>query len=155
MKPKLIELSCFFFTAFILVIILISFSGCASETAYQGYLTAHKSNADGYYLASGKPLLDMVLPSPDPQQPYHLIVNREVKPLVVQQIKDSEWIDPVKVLTVTAGLVAGKYVDYKEKKSDNEAAVDIVRSHDTATTSQVKDYVTGYKNDTYIETTNP
>lgn len=91
----------------LLVALPVLLAGCASQEAYQGYLDGHKANAAAYYEAAGKPLVDITLPSPDPANPYKIVVNREVKPLPTEQIKDSEWTGPVNGLVSAAGMVGG------------------------------------------------
>lgn len=81
--------------------------GCASQEAYQGYLMDQSRANDGYYRAAEKPLLSIKLPSPTEGQPYEIIVGREVKPIQVQQIKDSEWVNPIGKLIGVVGGVAG------------------------------------------------
>lgn len=93
---------------FILVALVI-LSGCASEQAYKEYSTSTTSIATAYYKAAERPLLDLKLPAPEGKE-YHLVVNREVKQVDIQQIKDSEWTGPVQSLISAAGLVGGAAV---------------------------------------------
>jgi len=87
--------------------LVLFLGGCASQEAYQGYLAAQGRASDSYYRAVEKPLLSLELPSPVVGQPYKIEVAREVKPLQVQQIKDSEWVNPASKLIGVAGGVAG------------------------------------------------
>ena len=94
-------------TLLTLVSMLVMLTGCASEQAYQTYNDAYRQNAIGYYEASSKPLVDITLPSPDKLNPYHIVVNREVKQMVPEQIKNSEWTGPLNGLISAAGMVGG------------------------------------------------
>lgn len=123
--------------------VLLSFlliSGCADKGAYQNYLGSHEKSADGYYEVAAKPLLDVTLPAPDGKE-YKIVVNREVRPLVPQQIKDSEWTGAVTGGIVSTALVAAKGFDWKIKQSDNDAAVKMRVSDNEAQTRQLEDYV--------------
>jgi len=82
-------------------------SGCASQEAYQSYVNTHAIASAGYYEAAKQPLVDISLPSPTPGQPYHIVLNREVKPMAPEQIKDSEWTGPINGLISAAGMVGG------------------------------------------------
>jgi len=84
--------------------------GCADKEAYQEYLSNQNSSNKAYMAAAAKPLIDITLPSPDPTTPYKIVVNREVRPPIVQQIKDSEWVGPLGKLIGTAGIVGGAWV---------------------------------------------
>jgi len=86
--------------------IALLLSGCASKEAHQQYIDGFKAASDGYYQAAQKPLIDLTLPAPDGKE-YHLVVNREVKPLTPEQIKDSEWVGPVQGLISVGGAVGG------------------------------------------------
>lgn len=82
-------------------------TGCADKEAYQAYMLSFDKAAEGYYLAATEPLLSVELPSPVKDQPYKIVVNREVKPLAPQQIKDSEWVPAVSGLINATGVVGG------------------------------------------------
>jgi ABC-type uncharacterized transport system auxiliary subunit len=119
--------------------ILAMLSGCASEEAYDRYSASQLGIAADYYKAASKPLLDLTLPAPDGKE-YHLVVNREVEPIHIQQIKDSEWTAPVQGLINTAGMVAG-------------AAV-ILNGAGTHTENVGGDYIKGYQANPVTTTTN-
>lgn len=92
-----------------LLIPLLLLSGCASDKAYQTYTEAMSPALQAYYAAASQPLLNLTLPAPD-RQTYHLLVNREVKPLLPEQIKDSEWTGPVQSLIQAGAIVGGMAV---------------------------------------------
>jgi hypothetical protein len=89
------------------IFVVLFFSGCASTDAYQSYVATHTISSAGYYEAAKQPLVDISLPSPDPLNPYHIVLNREVKPMAPEQIKDSEWTGPINGLISAAGMVGG------------------------------------------------
>jgi len=89
------------------IVPLFFFIGCASQEAYQSYVDTHAIASNGYYEVVKTPLVDITLPSPDPNQPYHIKLARDVKPMVPEQIKDSEWTGPIKGLISAAGMVGG------------------------------------------------
>ena len=91
----------------LVLVMFLMLTGCASQEAYKGYLDNHSASATGYYKAAEKPLVDITLPSPIADQPYHIVLNREVKPMAPEQIKDSEWVKPVNGLISAAGMVGG------------------------------------------------
>lgn len=86
---------------------LFFFTGCASQEAYQSYVDTHAIASTGYYEAVKTPLVDITLPSPDPNQPYHIKLARDVKPMTPEQIKNSEWTGPINGLISSAGMVGG------------------------------------------------
>jgi len=92
-----------------ILFIALLLSGCASKEAHQQYIDGFKAASAGYYEAANKPLIDLTLPAPDGKE-YHLVVNREIKPLTPEQIKDSEWVAPVQGLISATGMVAGAAV---------------------------------------------
>lgn len=94
---------------FILVAVsaaLLSLSSCADKEAHKNYVDAQKALGTEYFKAASKPLLDLTLPAPDGKE-YKLVVNREVDPVLVQQIKDSEWVGPAQSLISAASVVGG------------------------------------------------
>lgn len=105
------------------LVIIALMSGCASQEAYTGYLDTHKVSSAGYYDAASKPLVDITLPSPT-GEPYHIVVNREIKPLAPEQIKDSEWTGPLNSLIRTTGMVGGIWAagDALGKVTENAGA---------------------------------
>lgn len=121
-------------TLLTLVLMLTMLTGCASQEAYQVYSDTHRASAEGYYRAAEKPLVDISLPSPDPTTPYHIVLNREVKPMAPEQIKNSEWTGPVNGLISAAGMVGGIWAagDAMSKITDNAG-------HNTTTTNTSKD----------------
>lgn len=80
-------------------------SGCASQAAYDSYAINSAMIAADYYKAAEKPLVSMTLPAPGGGE-YTFVVNREVDPFPIGQIKDSEWVAPVQGL-INAGLMVG------------------------------------------------
>jgi hypothetical protein len=131
-------------------LIVANLFGCADKGAYNQYTEVFNSNANAYYEAAKAPLMDMKLPAPDGKE-YHLVVNREIKPLVPQQIKDSEWTGAVTAGIVGATTLGLGVTRYYVTKSDNEAAVDMRRSDNEAATAQLRDYVQSFNKETYIE----
>lgn len=95
----------------LVLVALVMLQGCASrDEAYQGYLKAQGEAQAAYYRAAAQPLVDITLPAPEGQE-YHMVVNREIKPMVTEQQKDNEWTKPVTAavngLTVYGGIKAG------------------------------------------------
>lgn len=88
---------------------IFGLSGCASMEAYQAYQESFEEAAAAYYLAAAEPLVDITLPSPVDGEVYHLIVNRDIDIMAPQQIKDSEWVGPVRAGIGAAGIVWGIY----------------------------------------------
>lgn len=127
-------------------LMVVSLFGCADKQAYQQYVDTFDGNAKAYYDVASKPLMDMKLPAPDGKE-YHLVVNREVKPLMPQQIKDSEWTGAVTAGIVGATTLGLGVVKWKMTESDNEAAVDMNESDNLAATAQLRDYVQSFKKD--------
>lgn len=129
--------------------------GCASQEAYQGYLDGHKANAVAYYQAAGKPLVDITLPSPDPLNPYKIVVNREIKPLQTEQIKDSEWTGPMNGLISAAGMVGGIWAagDAMKKVTDNSGHNSTVSSKDTTIHNEGEGTSASYTGDTTTTST--
>ena len=84
--------------------------GCANEDAYRAYLDNHKAAAEAYYLAASEPLLSVELPSPVKDQPYKIVVTREVEQMQPQQIKDSEWAPVAGKALGVVGTVGAAYV---------------------------------------------
>lgn len=137
----------------LLVVALMLLPGCASQEAYQNYLAAFEKASEANKVEAAKPLVDITLPAPlatngQPQAPYRVVVNKDYKPMVPQQIKDSEWTGTVMAAIGITGLVGNHYVDYKIKQSDNAAAVDIAESRDASTTAQVQAYTDKFNKET-------
>lgn len=147
-----------------ILLIVGMLGGCASQEAYKNYLAAFEKASDTNKVESAKPLVDITLPAPlaangQPQAPYHVVVNKEYRPMIPQQIKDSEWTGTIMAAIGVTGLVGNHYVDYKIKQSDNAASVDIAKSKDQATTAQVQAYTDKFNKETtttteltYVET---
>lgn len=133
-------------------IMLVGTTGCADKVSYQNYLDTFDGNAKAYYEVASKPLMDMKLPAPDGKE-YHLVVNREVKPLQPQQIKDSEWTGAVTAGIIGTTAVGLGLVNWGTTESINRAAVDMRRSDNEAETIQLRDYVTAFKKESIVETT--
>jgi hypothetical protein len=91
---------------YLFLLSLIAVSGCADRQAFQAYTDAMEPALAAYYAAASQPLLDLKLPAPDGKE-YHLLVNREVKPIIPSQIKDSEWTGPVQSLIQAGAIVGG------------------------------------------------
>lgn len=89
---------------------LVLLGGCANEDAYRAYLDNHKAVAEAYYLAASEPLLSVELPSPVKDQPYKIVVTREVERMEPQQIKDSEWAPVAGKALGVVGTVGAAYV---------------------------------------------
>ena len=96
--------------AWILLTPVLLLPGCASMEAYQAYQESFDSAARAYYLAVDTPLIDIELPSPVKGEVYHIVVNRDVDLMAPQQIKDSEWVGPVRAGISAAGVVGGIWV---------------------------------------------
>jgi hypothetical protein len=126
-------------------LVVVNLFGCASQQAHQNYLDAFDASAKGYYEAASKPLMDMKLPAPEGKE-YHLIVNREVKPMAPQQIKDSEWTGAVIAGIAGAATVGLGVVKLKMTESDNDAKVAMAQEE----TKQLEAYVGNFKKDTTI-----
>lgn len=94
--------------------------GCVSKESYEAYRQSFDRAAEAYYLAASEPLLSVELPSPVKDQPYKIVVNREVEPMYPEQIKDSEWAPVVQSGVAVVGTVGGAYVL-------SNAAVDLVK----------------------------
>ena len=84
--------------------------GCANEDAYRNYLDNHKAVAEAYYLAAAEPLLSVELPSPVKDQPYKIVVTREIERMEPQQIKDSEWAPVAGKALSVVGTIGAAYV---------------------------------------------
>lgn len=84
--------------------------GCASKESYEAYRQSFDRAAEAYYLAASEPLLSVELPSPVKDQPYKIVVNREVEPMIPQQIKDSEWAPVAGKALGVVGTVGAAYV---------------------------------------------
>ena len=151
---------------FLFTVVLLP--GCASQDAYKNYLAAFEKASEVNKEEVAKPLVDITLPAPlaangQTQAPYHVVVNKDYKPLVPQQIKDSEWTGTVMAAIGATGLVTNHYVDYKIKQSDNSADVEIAKSKDQASTAQWNSYTSNFMNkettsvteSTYAETVAP
>lgn len=108
----------------------LALGGCASDQAYTGYRDSFDQAAFGYYEAAGKPLVDLSLPAPEGQE-YHLVVNRQVEPMLPQQEKDNEWVGPVSGLIDTVKTITGLAV--------------VVNGAGTRTETIHGDYVKGYQ----------
>jgi hypothetical protein len=133
-------------------LVVVNLFGCADRAAYNTYNETFDSNAKAYYEVAGKPLMDMKLPAPEGKE-YHLVVNREVKPLMPQQIKDSEWTGAVTAGIVGAATVGLGVVKFKMTESDNDAKVKMNESDNEAATAQLRDYVQSFNKETVLETT--
>jgi len=138
----------------LLILILLALSGCADKDAYTDYLTVHQTSTKEYFEAvKAAPLVDIILPSPIPGQPYKIVVNQEVKSMNPDQIKDSEWTGVAGAAVGIMGGVAGQYVsqyyDYKKTGQymsamgkgmtvntggGNFSGTDMMKSTDMATT---------------------
>jgi len=116
----------------IIATLMLFLPGCASQEAYQSYTDTHNMSAAGYYRAAEKPLVDISLPSPVAGQPYHIVLNREVKPMVPEQIKDSEWTGPINGLISAAGMVGGSW-------AAGAALIDITANSGNSSYSSSKD----------------
>lgn len=128
--------------------------GCASQEAYQSYTNTHMISAEGYYRAAEKPLVDISLPSPVAGQPYHIVLNREVKPMAPEQIKNSEWVGPVNGLISAAGMVggiwaAGEAMSNVADSSGHNSSV----ATETTTIDNAGDGTVNYTGDTTTTTT--
>jgi len=131
-------------------LVVVNLFGCADKGAYQQYNDSFDANAKAYYEVAGKPLMDMKLPAPDGKE-YHLVVNREIKPLIPQQIKDSEWTGAVVASIVGATTVGLGVVKWKMTDSDNDRMVKMNASDNEAATAQLRDYVSSFNKETYVE----
>ncbi len=89
---------------------LLPMFGCADQAAFNNYLASFDNAADAYYTAADKPLFEIELPSPQEGKPYKITVNREVKRMAPEQIKDSEWAPVANSAIGVAGGVAGGYI---------------------------------------------
>ena len=135
-------------------LVFVNLMGCADKAAYTQYNDTFEKNANGYYAVAGKPLMDMTLPAPDGKE-YHLVVNREVKPLIPQQIKDSEWTGAVIAGIAGASTVGLGVIKWKMTESDNDRMIRMNASDNEARTTQLHDYVSNFKSEkeTFVETT--
>jgi len=133
-------------------LVVLNLFGCADRVAYTQYNDSFDKNAASYYAVAGKPLMDMTLPAPEGKE-YHLVVNREIKPLIPQQIKDSEWTGAVIASIAGASTVGLGVVKMKMNDSDNNRMIKIDASDNEARTQQLHDYVSAFNKETYTETT--
>ena len=117
-------------TLLAIITMSVFLASCANQEAYENYSDAQLAIAEDYYEAAKQPLIDLTLPAPDGKE-YKLVVNREVDPMQIQQIKDSEWTAPVQTAINVAGMVGG-------------AAV-IINGAGTHTEHIGGDYIKGYQ----------
>lgn len=130
-------------------LVVLNLIGCADKGAYQQYNDSFDANAKAYYEVAGKPLMDMKLPAPEGKE-YHLVVNREIKPLMPQQIKDSEWTGAVTAAIVGTATLGLGVVKMNMNESDNERMVKMNASDNEAATAQLRDYVQSFKSETFV-----
>jgi hypothetical protein len=104
--------------AWLIVVLLLP--GCASQESYEAYRQSFDRAVEAYTLAATEPLLSVELPSPVKDQPYKIVVNRDIEPMYPQQIKDSEWAPVVQSGVAVVGAVGGTWVL-------SNAAVDLVK----------------------------
>ena len=94
----------------LIIVIFILLPGCADRKAYQSYLNYVEKSSVRHQVIAEQPLLQIILPSPDPDNPYQITVNRQqVSALQPEQIKSSEWASVFKKLIGGATIVGGMY----------------------------------------------
>lgn len=94
----------------LLLCLALPLAGCADKGAYEAYRASFNDSALLYYEAASTPLLSVELPSPNPGQPYKIVVARDVEPMRPEQIKNSEWAPVASAAIGAVATVGGIYV---------------------------------------------